>query len=439
MLLEWRLFLTAVFSINGHRLDPQERIFPYMMDLNAPGKFSFKKCKFRVQRSKFSTGRVVGWREHDILNSFTMEATFAGGNFGPGPSIQFTPQDFESIGAHFCDTLLDYCDPDQSKAEYLMLTIRAKVREKLEAKLGYRAPANMNIDRFEFESDLESSTAGSDSAPSEDEAKQVASPGEAADASSYGTAPASLCHWCRSCNRMPRTLIIPGLALGRFLAAAVSRSKRKTKKASSAKSGASTAPARQRISVSINNMTDSSDRSNPSSDLSASNSPSFLRRPTFRDGPGSARGGAEERAATSAREGRLLRPLPDRTPVYRLAGPGTMEEPETIVESAAASLAAAARSPRARSAVSGRVAQRPAEVPPLHNYPAPASVPQGRATSHRTIRSLLGEPERPAGSAQDQRNATPRTLSTVSLGADLDFGASPTQRKNRVPPPVRRF
>lgn len=148
-----------------------------MLGLNAPGKFSFKKCKFRVQRSKYSTGRVVGWREHDILNSFTMEATFAGGNFGPGPAVQFTPQDFESMGVHLCDTLLDYCDPDQSKVEYLMLTIRAKIRAKLEAKLGWRAPKNLNIDNFEFESDLESSTAGSDSAPSEDEVKVVSSPG----------------------------------------------------------------------------------------------------------------------------------------------------------------------------------------------------------------------------------------------------------------------
>jgi len=58
-----------------------------------------------------------------------------------------------------------------------MLQIRAKVRANLLAKLGARAPTTLNIDRFEFESDLESSTAGSDSAPSEDEVKAVASPG----------------------------------------------------------------------------------------------------------------------------------------------------------------------------------------------------------------------------------------------------------------------
>ena len=43
-----------------------------------PDKFSFAGCKFHIQRCKESTGRVVMWRQMNIFNSFTLEATFSG-------------------------------------------------------------------------------------------------------------------------------------------------------------------------------------------------------------------------------------------------------------------------------------------------------------------------------------------------------------------------
>lgn len=43
--------------------------------------FSFKSCKFRVQKSKEGTGRIVMWRL-GIKNSYTMEATFGGSTLG---------------------------------------------------------------------------------------------------------------------------------------------------------------------------------------------------------------------------------------------------------------------------------------------------------------------------------------------------------------------
>jgi hypothetical protein len=50
-----------------------------------------------------------------IMNSYTMEATFAGSTLGKKKGFHFNTADFESMGFHFCDTLLDYCDPDGSK------------------------------------------------------------------------------------------------------------------------------------------------------------------------------------------------------------------------------------------------------------------------------------------------------------------------------------
>ncbi|XP_054420199.1 cytosolic carboxypeptidase 3 [Pteronotus mesoamericanus] len=92
----------------------QQRIFPLMLSKNCPDKFSFSACKFNVQKSKEGTGRVVMWKM-GIRNSFTMEATFCGSTLGHKRGTHFNTKDLESMGYHFCDSLLDYCDPDRTK------------------------------------------------------------------------------------------------------------------------------------------------------------------------------------------------------------------------------------------------------------------------------------------------------------------------------------
>ena len=57
------------------------------------------------------------WREMGVRNSYTMEATFCGSLLGGEKGLQFSMRDLEAMGYHFCDTLLDYCDPDQSKVK----------------------------------------------------------------------------------------------------------------------------------------------------------------------------------------------------------------------------------------------------------------------------------------------------------------------------------
>lgn len=115
--------------------------------------FSFSSCKFKVQKSKEGTGRVVMWRM-GIANSYTIEVAFGGSTLGEGqrcgwhhtqkhnsspkdtlwglvegcsrllccpvsPSggrnSHFTVEDLKSLGYHLCDTLLDFCDPSPAK------------------------------------------------------------------------------------------------------------------------------------------------------------------------------------------------------------------------------------------------------------------------------------------------------------------------------------
>jgi hypothetical protein len=68
----------------GRRL--HERIFPRMLAQNSAmlrtQSFSFSDCSFNVQKGKEGCARVVYWREFDLTNAYTMEASFAGIDFG---------------------------------------------------------------------------------------------------------------------------------------------------------------------------------------------------------------------------------------------------------------------------------------------------------------------------------------------------------------------
>ncbi|NXS53236.1 CBPC2 carboxypeptidase, partial [Brachypteracias leptosomus] len=106
-----------------------QRIFPLMMSKNAPDKFSFPSCKFKVQRSKEGTGRVVMWRL-GVSNSYTMEVAFGGSTLG-GRSSHFTVEDLKSLGYHLCDTLLDFCDPDPAKLQWCLSELDLLMRTRL--------------------------------------------------------------------------------------------------------------------------------------------------------------------------------------------------------------------------------------------------------------------------------------------------------------------
>ncbi|XP_078113711.1 cytosolic carboxypeptidase 2 [Sander vitreus] len=139
-----------------------ERIFPLMMSKNASNKFSFKSCKFRVQKGKEGTGRIAMWRL-GIKNSYTMEATFGGSTLGDRRGTHFTTQDLKSLGFYFCDTLLDYCDPDPTKTTYCLTELAALLTKEVRERLGKDLGTDCNFSV----SDLETSTSGSNSSDSD--------------------------------------------------------------------------------------------------------------------------------------------------------------------------------------------------------------------------------------------------------------------------------
>ena len=151
----------------------RSRVFPRMLFKNAPDKFSYKSSRFIVQKSKEGTGRVVMWRQAGIQNSYTLEATFSGSTQGKLRGVQFSTAHLEDMGYNLCDTLLDYCDPDQSKAEKIMRELEDDYRQSVLttlAALGQELPPGIDpldvpLDPALAEGD--SSDAGSNSSESD--------------------------------------------------------------------------------------------------------------------------------------------------------------------------------------------------------------------------------------------------------------------------------
>ena len=83
------------------------RLIPRMLGKLNPI-FSFKDCHFRVENCKLSTARVVLFREINVINSYTLEASFYGpenrtqlGETGDGDA-QMTTDHMETLGSDLC-------------------------------------------------------------------------------------------------------------------------------------------------------------------------------------------------------------------------------------------------------------------------------------------------------------------------------------------------
>ncbi|XP_017141205.1 cytosolic carboxypeptidase Nna1 isoform X8 [Drosophila miranda] len=114
-----------------------EQVFPLMLHKNSADRFSFESCKFKIQRSKEGTGRIVVWML-GITNSYTIEASFGGSSLGSRKGTHFNTQDYEHMGRAFCETLLDYCDENPNKvkrhAKLYRQIKKIRKREKREQK-----------------------------------------------------------------------------------------------------------------------------------------------------------------------------------------------------------------------------------------------------------------------------------------------------------------
>jgi len=98
----------------------KERVFPYLLH-NESLMFSYDDCNFKVQKYKESAARVVVWREFAIPNSYTLEMSLGGGDFGEDPSVRppihFNLEDYLDMGRLFCEAILEMYDPSRVRLD----------------------------------------------------------------------------------------------------------------------------------------------------------------------------------------------------------------------------------------------------------------------------------------------------------------------------------
>jgi len=75
--------------------------------------FGFEDCSFVVQKSRESTARIVMWKEFQLVNSFTLEASFLGPNKGVNAGLHFSPTMLQIMGRVFCKSLVDYVENNE--------------------------------------------------------------------------------------------------------------------------------------------------------------------------------------------------------------------------------------------------------------------------------------------------------------------------------------
>ena len=71
----------------------KEKIFPRLLEKTAEV-FSFSDCGFAVQKGKESTARIVIWREIGLINSYTLESSFCGSDFGKHCDFHFNTEHY---------------------------------------------------------------------------------------------------------------------------------------------------------------------------------------------------------------------------------------------------------------------------------------------------------------------------------------------------------
>ncbi|XP_066543208.1 cytosolic carboxypeptidase 3 [Amia ocellicauda] len=157
------VFIYGCEGLQHRGRGPHERVFPLMLSKNCPDMFSLRSCKFEVQRSKKGTGRVALW-ELGVSNSFTLETSFCGADMGNKKGTHFSTSDLEVLGFHFCDTVLDFCDPNKTKYRACLRELRHMMRR--EATLPFQT-LDTRVESDNSLGDHKASASGSDSSDSD--------------------------------------------------------------------------------------------------------------------------------------------------------------------------------------------------------------------------------------------------------------------------------
>ncbi len=98
--------------------------------------FSFDDCSFMVHKSKDSCGRIVMWREFNLVNSYTCEASFCGPTRGIHSGCHFNIELLRNVGKLFCKTMVDMSQ-DKERVKKTMQDLYGRFPINAPARKGY--------------------------------------------------------------------------------------------------------------------------------------------------------------------------------------------------------------------------------------------------------------------------------------------------------------
>jgi len=85
----------------------REKVIPFLFSHNSES-FSFKDCNFTITKAREGTARYVVHKEYQVVNSYTLEASFFGPEKGLYQDCHFTPTQLQDIGKRFWFSLREY-------------------------------------------------------------------------------------------------------------------------------------------------------------------------------------------------------------------------------------------------------------------------------------------------------------------------------------------
>ena len=119
------VFMYGCSNLGNECKDFQNNIFirliPYIMSKKTP-LFSYKNSKFRIEKNKVSTARVVNFSEFEILASYTLEASFYTCSSLLPENLHLGISHLESLGRDFCSSLLTFVNPRKFRKKLSELT-----------------------------------------------------------------------------------------------------------------------------------------------------------------------------------------------------------------------------------------------------------------------------------------------------------------------------
>ena len=87
------------------------RVFPYIMSKLCDF-FSFEQCRFSMSKTKDGTARIAMYKELNIPNIFTMEASFCGADKGDLKNQHFNSEALMLAVRRLLESLIVFCKID---------------------------------------------------------------------------------------------------------------------------------------------------------------------------------------------------------------------------------------------------------------------------------------------------------------------------------------